>query len=103
MASMSSGWVGEPDGRGTWGLIQTCLLTLLLCIYTAVHISIKPHQSRTRSLLRRIGNSVLASAVPELMLVLAISQWQFAKMLQSQLNNLEEVVSSVVLRFPPCC
>ncbi len=44
MASMSSAWVGEPDGRGTWGLIQTCFLTLFLSIYSAIHLNIQPHQ-----------------------------------------------------------
>ena len=33
-------WVPEPNGRGTWGLVQTCLLTLGLCVYSAIHLNV---------------------------------------------------------------
>ncbi|KAI5805990.1 hypothetical protein EDC01DRAFT_785974 [Geopyxis carbonaria] len=36
------GWVAEPKGRGTFGILLTCLLTLFLCIWTTVHVNIDP-------------------------------------------------------------
>lgn len=33
-------WVPEPNNQGTWGLLQTCLLTLGLCVYSAIHVNI---------------------------------------------------------------
>ena len=96
MATVSHAWVDEPNGRGTWGLIQTCLVTLFLCTYTAIHLNVHPHQAQRVSWLRRIGASLLASALPESMFVCAPSQWNLAKQLQSQLNHIDE---SVRLRF----
>lgn len=94
MASISNAWVDEPNGRGTWGLIQTCLVTLFLCVYTAIHLNIRPHQTKTKSWLRRIGASLLASAAPEYMFICALSQWNLAKQLQSQLNHIGGSVRS---------
>ena len=93
MASITYAWVDEPDGRGTWGLVQSCLVTLFLCVYTAIHLNIQPHQSKKKSWLRRIVASLLAAAGPEFMFVCAVSQWSLAKQLQLQLNHLEENVS----------
>ena len=92
MPSVTDAWVKEPDGRGTWSLVQTCFLTLFLCTYTALHLNIPPHQSRTKAWLRRMGISLLASAVPEYMFVVAASQWMVAKQLQRRLNRLENPV-----------
>ena len=92
MASISQAWVDEPNGRGTWGLIQNCLVTLFLCIYTAIHLNISPHQTRKKSWLRRIGASLLASAIPEFMFVYALSQWSLAKQLQWRLNHINDIV-----------
>lgn len=86
-------WVSEPDGRGTWGVIQTCFVTLFLCIYTTIHLNIRPHQTEKESWLRRMAASLIASIGPEFMFVCAISQWRLAKQLQSQLSNLDPSVS----------
>ena len=47
-------WVPEPDGRGTWGLVQTCLLTLGLCVYSAIHLNVFHRECKwwTRWLIR---------------------------------------------------
>ena len=93
MSTPPAGWVSEPDGRGTWGLIQSCLVTLCLCIYTAIHLNIRPQQTESQSWLRRIKASLLASVAPEFMFVCAISQWNVAKQLQKQLNSIDSHVS----------
>lgn len=93
MSSIPAAWVNEPDGRGTWGLIQTCLLTLFLCVYTAIHLNVLPHQSKKQSFFRRVRATLLACVTPELMLVYAMYQWSLAKQLQSQLNRLGKDVS----------
>lgn len=33
-------WIPEPNNRGTWGLVQSCLLTLGLCVYSAIHLNV---------------------------------------------------------------
>lgn len=101
MSFISPAWVDEPNGRGTWGVIQTCLVSLFLCIYTAIHLNIRPHQGNKQSLLRRIGASLLASAAPELTFICAVSQWSLARQLRSQLNHFEDIVSLKIVTFGP--
>ncbi|KAM7213642.1 hypothetical protein V8F06_010963 [Rhypophila decipiens] len=36
------GWVQEPDGRGSFGILKSCVITLVLCMYTALHLNIPP-------------------------------------------------------------
>ncbi|RDL35312.1 uncharacterized protein BP5553_07243 [Venustampulla echinocandica] len=36
----SAQWVPEPNRRGTWDLVQSCVLTLGLCIYSAFHLNV---------------------------------------------------------------
>lgn len=38
-------WVENPETRGTWDLIQTCVLTLGICVYSALHLNVFHRQS----------------------------------------------------------
>ena len=40
-------WVPEPDGRGTWKIIYSCLTTLTLCVFTALHLNVGPEREPT--------------------------------------------------------
>jgi hypothetical protein len=42
-----SGWVSEPDTRGTFGILSACVATTLLCVWTALHLNV-PLPSETR-------------------------------------------------------
>lgn len=33
-------WQPEPGKRGTYGLLSSCILTMILCLWTAVHPNI---------------------------------------------------------------
>ncbi|KAL9032106.1 MAG: hypothetical protein Q9180_006697 [Flavoplaca navasiana] len=90
MSTNTTAWVQEPDGRGTWGLLLSCFLTLILCTYTAIHLSIQPHQSTKKSNYRRILATLLANVIPELLFVIALSQWNCARQLQWKLNHLPD-------------
>lgn len=35
-------WEQEPNGRGTWGIFSTCTITMVLCVYTALHLNLPP-------------------------------------------------------------
>ncbi|KAK3339704.1 hypothetical protein B0T25DRAFT_361946 [Lasiosphaeria hispida] len=35
-----SGWQPEPSNRGTFGILSTCLITLGLCIWSAIHLNL---------------------------------------------------------------
>ena len=39
-------WQPDPsNGRGTWTILSTCIITLTLCVYTALHLNIPAHKS----------------------------------------------------------
>ena len=68
-------WVPEPNGRGTWGLVQTCLLTLGLCVYSAVHLNVFHRECNwwTRFLIR-CKWLIVALLAPEFIVFNAWSQ-----------------------------
>jgi hypothetical protein len=39
-------WRNEPDGRGTWGILSTCIITMSLCVCTALHLNIAHQQAQ---------------------------------------------------------
>lgn len=91
-------WVSEPNGRGTWGLLQSCLITLGLCVYTALHLNIPPIATGDghpkprywgRVDWRRVRWVAMAALAPEFVLVMAYRQWSCARELRKQINNLE--------------
>ena len=41
--SEHAAWHPEPSVRGTWSILSTCIITLGLCIWTAVHLNIPEH------------------------------------------------------------
>ena len=39
-------WKPEPNRRGTFGILSTCLVTLSLCVWTAIHLNIPSSEER---------------------------------------------------------
>lgn len=68
-------FVPEPIGRGTWGLVQSCLFTLGLCVYSAIHVNVFHRECRwwTRALIR-CKWLVVALLAPEFIVFNAWSQ-----------------------------
>src|ERR1700712_2205012 len=69
------GWVHSPDGRGTYDLVQSCLLTLVLCVWTAMHLNIPPYgQPEWKSWRSYLKWSLLGVFGPELIIYIAWMQ-----------------------------
>lgn len=45
-ANGTAKWHPEPPGRGTFGILSSCLITMALCVWTAVHLNI-PEKGQT--------------------------------------------------------
>lgn len=39
-------WVDSPNERGTFNIISNCILTLVLCVWTSIHLNIPAIQDR---------------------------------------------------------
>lgn len=58
-------WQPNPSSRGTSDILSTCLITLLLCVWTAVHMNIHL-ESFWKSQMRKVGWLMLALLAPEM-------------------------------------
>ena len=78
-------WVDDPHRRGTLGILSSCIVTILLCVWTALHLNL-PHQTNNkqswyakRQLWRKIGWLILTLLAPEFSVYTAWSQHREAK------------------------
>ncbi|MCJ1312302.1 hypothetical protein MMC25_005976 [Agyrium rufum] len=39
------GWTSEPNGRGTFGIITSCVATLSLCVWSSMHLNVPTKES----------------------------------------------------------
>lgn len=80
-------WVSEPTSRGTWNLLYSCLFTLTLCVWSAIHLNIPPQGERQRTqLLRKVKWVLIAIFAPEVALFTAGQQLYQARVLCKELN-----------------
>ena len=83
------GFVGDPNGRGTISLLVSCILTLVLCVWSALHLNV-PHQSSNNfdTCLRNFRWVLAGIYAPELVVFTAWRQWASAKLLGSLVQKL---------------
>ena len=73
-----SGWVSTDCGRGTSDILWSCLSTIFLCVFTAIHLSIPEyHTNQSGSIRSKVSGSRIVPApifviFPELLVVTAI-------------------------------
>src|SRR5437763_13204656 len=91
------GWRGEPSGRGTWSILSMCLITLILCIWTAVHLNLQGKQppgllGKLESILYKPRWMVVGLFAPEILVYIAWSQWLSARMLKEKMEKIRRTV-----------
>jgi hypothetical protein len=82
-------WVLSASYRGTSDILWSCIITLLACVYSALHLNV-PSTSLGgwQVLWRKIQWVGLALFAPELVLYVAYSQYVDARDLVKELNRL---------------
>ena len=93
------GWIAEPSGRGTAGLLYNCLVTIFLCVWSALHIPIpKRNASWMQNLLYKARWALVAIIAPEAVCFLAIDSYFFVR---DTLNELPTSSFEVrIIRLP---
>jgi hypothetical protein len=81
-------WMPEPKGRGTMGILLPCLITLGLCVWTAIHLNVDPIRTRTRFLLFKTGWVLAGILAPELVLTWAFVQFMEARAVRRHMHIL---------------
>ena len=68
-------WESDPsNGRGTWTILSTCIITLILCVYTSLHLNVPAHKSSaSNSFLMKAKYVLLGLLAPEL---IAFNAWR---------------------------
>lgn len=87
--TIAPAWVPEPQVRGTFSILQTCLLTLVACIYTALHLNVPPKTGFWNTLSTKGIWVLMALLAPEVVLFAAMRQLLAASTLAKELQKLQ--------------
>src|SRR5947209_6382528 len=83
------GYVDDPRGRGTVGIILSCLVTLALCVWSALHLNVRmKSETRPQRYLRYIKWILLGTFIPELVVLSAWKQWLSAKSMSYEMKKI---------------
>ena len=75
-------FVKDPDGRGTISLVMSCLLTLLLCVWQALHLNVpKRGDTAWGKFVTNLVWITIGIYAPELVVFTAWRQWSSSKLL----------------------
>ena len=81
-------WVPDADIRGTWNLLYSCVFTLALCVWTAIHLNVPaPGESSIRQTCRKAKWVVAAIFAPEIAVFTAWYQWYWARQICQRLSE----------------
>lgn len=84
------GFIQEDNQRDTISLLVSCLATLGLCIYSAVHLNVPPKGERLyQTLLQEFKWCVIGLFAPELILYTAWRQLAAARQLRFEVAQAE--------------
>ncbi|KAF8424130.1 hypothetical protein EV426DRAFT_600672 [Tirmania nivea] len=82
-------WQPEPAMRGTFRLLISCLVTLSLCAWTALHLNIpQADLSTLQWYLKKAKWLLMGIFAPELVAFMAWDQWREAKELTARINEI---------------
>ena len=89
--TVTAGWVSDPYDRGTFSLIVSCLLTLSLCVWSAIHLNVPPpNRTRLKVWARTLQWVMIGIFGPELVVFAAWRQYLSAHELQDRLKKLDD-------------
>ena len=81
-------WVPEPNGRGSFSIIFSCLTTLLFCASKILKPNILPPQWKGRYI--QLIQIIAGMFVPELIYLMALGQFCDAKGVRDSMNRKAE-------------
>lgn len=97
------GWVNQPDGRGTFDILQSCLLTILLCSWSTLFLNVLSEDERPIALFtNKMRWMVFAIIFPEMLTGVAAEQWRSACQSVEDFSRLKERWESTSELYQPC-
>lgn len=97
-------FVQEDNQRDTISLLISCLATLALCVYSAVHLNVpRKGEHQFRTLLRELQWCVIGLFAPELILYTAWRQLASARQLCAEMNKARRGVCAEAVEHDKVC
>ena len=79
-------WVLPSEIRGTSSILWSCLVTLVACIYTALHLNVPNKQGKWAQLFAKVNWVLSALLAPEVLIYIALNQFLEAQRLRRELR-----------------
>lgn len=87
-ASLKSHWVSEPATRGTYGILSLCLSTMLISVWSALHLDIPTKRlSSWKKIDHNLYWIMMGLLCPEIILYNAICQLWWAHRLLKLMSD----------------
>lgn len=83
-------WVPGPDSRGTWDIALSCLATLLLCTWTAIHTVVPPDLGWAQGMFNKLWWVFVGICWPEYLFGCAYKEFWEVRKLRNMLRELQE-------------
>ncbi|KAK4225950.1 hypothetical protein QBC38DRAFT_481698 [Podospora fimiseda] len=81
-------WKHEPDYRGTSTLLTTSIITLMLCVWTSIHLNVPdPRDTKWAIFRRRLMWIAIGLFIPEVLVSTAIGQYRLARTILKEAEN----------------
>ena len=85
-----TGFMPEPDGRGTFAVIWSCLFTWIICLWSVVQLNLPAiNDPKMLWYMRKIGCFCLGAVAPELVVTIAFTQWRDARNSLDGMNKVQ--------------
>jgi hypothetical protein len=81
-------WHSEPAHRGTFSILSSCLITMALCIWTAVHLNLPEHEKESQQFYKKIVWLLLGLFAPE---VVVWNAWRQRKSMKQLSGNMRRM------------
>lgn len=76
---LTFGWVPQPDSRGTLNILQSSLLTILICSWSALCLNVPPEgETHMGFFVRKAKWMLFTIFFPEILMAIAAEQWRSA-------------------------
>jgi hypothetical protein len=76
LLNQTGGWHPEPNFRGTFSILSSCWITLILCLWSAVHLNIPAYGEHGKQKWKKLGFVLVGIIAPELVYCTRIEDTQ---------------------------
>jgi hypothetical protein len=88
IGEIRQGWQREPDGRGTFSLVWSCLATLFICVWATLHNNLPSKSDGYLTFFfRKLKWTLVMVIAPEIVTAGAFLQWRSARQFAQRMKT----------------